>query len=120
VFPSYLFFVASETQRYRAMTTNRIANTLAVPRQEQLIAQLRSLHRVLLARADFVRSRGIRSGRWARIVSGPLAGVEGVVRQWRSPLRIALNVDILGQAVSVETDVDCVEPSAPPAHAASH
>jgi len=118
VFPGYLFFVATETQRYLAMTTNRIAGTLSVPRQEELVAQLRHLHTVLASATGILRSPRIRTGRWVRIIAGPLAGVEGVVRGWRSRLRVALNVDILGQSVIVETDADLVELIEPPVYAA--
>lgn len=117
VFPGYLFFVATETQRYLAMTTNRIAGTLTVPRQEQLIAELRNLHAVLTSGTDVLRSPRLRTGRWVRIIAGPLAGVEGVVRGWRSRLRVALNVNTLGQSVIVETDADLVELIEPPVYA---
>jgi len=118
VFPGYLFFVATETQRYLAMTTNRIAGTLTVPRQEELVTQLRHLHTVLASATGILRSPRIRTGRWVRIIAGPLAGVEGVVRGWRSRLRVALNVDILGQSVIVDTDADLVELIEPPVYAA--
>jgi len=117
VFTGSLFFVATETERYRAMTTDRIVSTLSVPRQEQLVAELRHLHVALGSGTDITRSRQIRTGRWVRIVCGALAGVEGVVVGWRSRVRVALNINILGQSVTVETDADLVELIDPPAYA---
>ena len=37
VFPGYLFFLGTDEQRYLALTTNRIANILPVPNQQQLV-----------------------------------------------------------------------------------
>jgi transcription antitermination factor NusG len=115
VFPGYLFFVATESQRYQAMTTNRIANTLTVPDQEQLVAQLCHIQTVLGSDATFTRHSSVRVGRWVRILAGPLAGVEGVVSGWRSSVRVTVNVSILGQSVSVETEADMVQLIDPPA-----
>src|SRR5262245_37980874 len=44
VFAGYLFFNGSNEQRYRALTTHRIANVLAVTSQERFIHELRQLH----------------------------------------------------------------------------
>lgn len=118
VFSGYLFFVAMETRRYLAMTTNRIVSTLTVARQEQLVAELRHLCTALASGTDITRGTRIRTGRWVRILAGPLAGVEGVVCGWRSRVRIALNVNTLGQSVTVETDADLVELIEPPAYVA--
>jgi transcriptional antiterminator RfaH len=118
VFSGYLFFVADEAQRLRALATRRIVSTLTVPRQTQLVAELRHLHTVLAADAPVLLRSSLRVGRWVRIGDGPLAGVEGVVSGWRSRVRVALNVNILGQSVTVEVLRDQVEPIDPPWYAA--
>ncbi len=110
VFSGYLFFVADETERLRALTTHRIVTTLAVPRQDQLVAELRHLHTVLTAGVGVAHRRDLRTGRWVRIIAGPLTGVEGIVRSWRSRTRLALNVHTLGQSITVDVDPACVEP----------
>jgi transcription antitermination factor NusG len=117
VFSSYLFFVATNEQRYLAMRTNRIVNTLRVPNQAQLVAELRHIHTVLATGTPFLRRSQLKIGRWVRIVAGPLMGVEGVVASCRSPFRIVINVDILGQSVTVEADVEAVEPIDVPPYA---
>ena len=117
VFSGYLFFVADEPQRLRALATRRIVSTLNVPRQAQLVAELRHLHTVLTADTPVSLRSSLRVGRWVRICDGPLTGVEGVVSGWRSRIRVALNVNILGQSVSVEVLRDQVEPIDPPWYA---
>jgi transcription antitermination factor NusG len=109
VFAGYLFFNASEEQRCLALTTNRIAQTLAVIDQEDLVGHLRQIQRVLAAGAHFRIKKALEVGEWARVIAGPLEGVEGVIAQRRSRLRLVLNVQTLGQSVSVEVTEDVLE-----------
>jgi transcriptional antiterminator RfaH len=117
VFSGYLFFVADEAARLQALATHRIVSTLAVPRQKQLVAELRHLHAVLSSGAGLAHRKQLQRGRWVRIIAGPLVGVEGIVRRWRSQTRLALNVNILGQSVAVDVDPAWVEPIDVPEYA---
>ncbi len=109
VFPGYLFFVADDEGRYRAMTTNHIARTIPVTDVDGLARQLRQVDRALRAGEPLARSSRLVQGDAVRVVAGPLAGIEGVVGSWRSPIRVVLNVEILGQSVVVEVDADLIE-----------
>ena len=110
VFPGYLFFNGREEQRHRALATHRIANVLAVTAQDRLITELRQVHQALLAGVDIRWHREIRVGQAARVVEGPLIGVEGVISRRLSKLRLVLNVDMLGQSISVEVSAHQLEP----------
>ena len=109
VFPGYLFFNGTEEQRYLALTTNRVANVLAVPNQDQLLSELRQIERLLAGTAEFVVAERLNLGDWARIVAGPLVGLEGMVASGAERFRVHLNVTILGQSISVEVDRECIE-----------
>ncbi len=102
VFPSYLFFRATEQERHQSLTTNRIANTLAVMDQAELVHQLRQIQQLLAAGHEYRWHGSLEVGDLARIETGPFAGLEGVVRTRRPRRRLILNVDMLGQSVSVE------------------
>ena len=52
----------------------------------------------------------LKEGQKCRVVAGPLMGLEGVVAKARGATRLLLQVDMLGQAASVEIDVDMTEP----------
>jgi transcription antitermination factor NusG len=52
----------------------------------------------------------IKEGQKCRVMAGPLLGLEGVVATTRGATRLVLQVDMLGQAASVEIDVDMIEP----------
>lgn len=114
VFPSYLFFNADEEHRLKSLATNRIVNLLAVPRQDVLLHELRQVHRALLAGATLLWRPKLHAGDWARVIAGPLMGIEGVVMRRLSRVRLSLNVMMLGQSVSVEVPEEDLEACEPP------
>jgi len=117
VFTGYLFFNATPEQRLLALTTNRIVKTLDVPGQNELVGELRQIQQVLSTDSDFQWHEGVRVGSWARVVAGPLAGLEGVVCRRLSRLRLVLNVRMLAQSVSVEVPREMIEPIDQPSYA---
>ncbi len=116
VFPGYVFFNGSDEQRYQALTTNRIANVLVVPNQQQLIAELKHVQLLLAGEDDFFVHEQLQVGEWGRITAGPLAGLEGMVTRRLNRLRLSMNVTILGQSISVEVDDAGVERIDPPVY----
>jgi transcription antitermination factor NusG len=117
VFPGYVFFNGDDSQRQAALTTNRIANTLEVVDQAQLVGELRQIQRVVSTQTDFDWQPAIEVGQWVRVTAGSLLGVEGVVRKHMSRMRLALNVRMLSQSVVVEVPRDMLEKIDPPAYA---
>ena len=109
VFPGYVFLNADDPQRQLALRTNRIANTLSVPDERQLVGELRQIQRVLCTQTDFIWEPAIEVGQWARVIAGPLNGTEGVVCRRMSRMRLALNVRMLSQSVVVEVSRDMLE-----------
>lgn len=116
VFPGYVFINGVDADRQTALTTNRIANTLAVPDEARLLGELRHVQQLLSAQADFDWEPKIEVGQWVRVVAGPLVGVEGVVCRRMSKMRLALNVRMLSQAVVVEVARDMLEKIDAPAY----
>ena len=118
VFPSYLFFNGEDEQRFAALTTNRIVSTLTVTDQAGLVRELRQVQRLLASGAEFSLGPAINVGDWARVVGGPLMGLEGVVQRRLSRMRLVLNVNMLNQSVSVEASQELIEKINPPDFAA--
>lgn len=114
VFSGYLFFNASEEEKYRALRTNRIAQVLAPPNQERLVIELRHIHRVLSANLDYKLHSEIKMGEWVRVNGGPLKGAEGIVTGRLSRARLVMNVGMLGQSISVSVDREDLERIAAP------
>jgi len=109
VFTGYLFFNATEQQRYQAVATRRVANTLYVPNQRQLVEQIRHIQQVLVTDTVFEHFHGVRVGQWVRVMAGSLMGVEGRVVRKLGKTRLAVSVDILGQSVLAEVDANLLE-----------
>jgi len=109
LFSGYLFFCGSEDQRIRLLQTNRAAGLIEVVEQEQLVSELAQIERALRAGAPLVPDNYIEEGRKYRVVAGPLMGLTGIVIEKRNATRLVLQVDMLGQAASVEIDVDLLE-----------
>lgn len=53
----------------------------------------------------------LKTGEWAYVAEGPLAGIEGIVAQERGSFRIVLSVTLLQRSVTVEIDRESVRPT---------
>lgn len=109
LFPGYLFFCGNEDQRFEVLKTNRTANILPVEDQEMLIRELLPIETVLKLGKTVLPHDYIQIGQKCRVVAGPLTGTTGMVVQTPKETRLVLQVDMLGQAASVEIDLDMVE-----------
>jgi transcription antitermination factor NusG len=109
LFGGYLFFCGQESQRIELLRTNRVANLIDVSDQQRLIEELSQIHQALGAGAKLSPHEYIKTGQRCRVIGGPLAGLFGVVAQTRNSMRLVLQVDMLGQAASVEIGTDMIE-----------
>jgi transcription antitermination factor NusG len=110
LFPSYVFFCGSDADRYRAMTTNRLCQTLDVCDQSSLIEDLAAIEKALSNKAELDLYPFAVQGRRCRVRGGPFQGIEGVVVHRKAVARLVLEVSILGQGASLEIDADLLEP----------
>lgn len=109
LFPSYVFFCGSEEDRYAAMTTNRLCQTIGVLNQETLVEELIHLEKALAGKAELDPYPFAAVGRQCRVTSGPFRGMEGLVIERRQIARLVLQISILGQGASMEIDADLLE-----------
>ena len=109
LFSGYLFFCGNEDQRSELWRTDRVANLIEVKDQEKLLKELLQIEQALRAGAPVVPHKYIKAGQKCRVMAGPLLGLQGIVVQTKSATRLVLQVDMLGQAASVEIDIDMIE-----------
>lgn len=123
LFGGYLFFCAEEGRRIELWRTNRVANIIEVKDQERFLGELLQIERALQAGAPLAPHKYIKAGQRCRVIGGPLADLQGVVMRvpaqktgspegavkTKSTLRLVLQIDMLGQAASVEIDTDMIE-----------
>ena len=110
LFSGYLFFCGNESQRLEVLRTNRVANLIEVKDQEKLLDELLNIEQALWAGAALKPHRYVQAGRRCRVIAGPLVDLQGVVLKTRTVTRLVLQIDMLGQAASVEIDTDLIEP----------
>ncbi len=110
LFTSYVFFCGTEMDRYEALTTNCLCQTIEVIDQEGLISQLSAIEKALLNKGKLNTYPHLPIGVRCRIISGPMAGTEGVVIERKdSKARMVLEITILGQGAEIEIDADLLE-----------
>lgn len=110
LFSGYLFFCGQENDRVEVLRTDRVANLIEVKDQQKLVRELQQIEQALRAGEPVTPHKYLKEGQKCRVVAGPLMGLEGVVAGVRGEMRLVLQVDMLGQAASVEIDVDMIEP----------
>lgn len=109
LFAGYLFLCGQESQRIEVLRTNRVANLLTVNDQQKLIDELSQIEQALRTGAALTPHKYIKTGQYCRVIGGPLADLRGVVVKIRGTARLLLQIDMLGQATSVEIDTDMIE-----------
>ena len=109
LFTSYVFFSGSPEDRYAAMATGRLCQTIEVKDQDRFRSQILAVQRALAGDLPMDPYPFAVVGRRCRVTAGPLEGMEGVVVQRDKLARLVLEVSILGQGASVEIDADLLE-----------
>jgi transcription antitermination factor NusG len=109
LFSSYLFFCGQENDRLDVLKTNRVAAILPVRDPAQLVRELQPIETMLRLGKPVIPHEYIKIGQKCRVTAGPLTGTEGIVLQTAKETRLVLQVNMLGQAASVEIDFDMVE-----------
>lgn len=110
LFGGYLFFCGDEKERLKVLRTNRVANMLEVKDQAKLVDELSQIELALRAGVPLRPHKYLKAGQCCRVIGGPLADLQGIIVTTRTDTRLVLQIEMLGQATSVEIDIDLVEP----------
>lgn len=110
LFSSYVFFCGSDADRYVAMTTNRLCQTIEVKDQQTIINELAAIEKALASKVRLDPYPFAAAGQRFRITGGAMKGMEGIVIKRTQKARFVLDVDILGQGIMMEIDPDLLEP----------
>ncbi len=110
LFASYVFFCGSDEDRYWAMTTNRLCQTIRVTDPEKFLRELSAIQKALSGKAMLDPYPFAAVGKRCRIKGGPFQGTEGTVIRRGKTWRLVLEVSMLGQGAAMEVDADLLEP----------
>jgi len=104
LFSGYVFLRGTVDEAYQADRTGRVAQVIRVVDQAKLLWELRNIEIALAREVELNPYPGLVRGVKVRVLSGALAGIEGIVEDKPKRDRLLLQVDVLGQATSLEID----------------
>jgi transcription antitermination factor NusG len=111
LFPSYIFV---SIERCRSVNVLQVPGVLSIVSAGRELAALPSSEidalRLGLPLRHFEPHPYLVVGEKARIVSGSLAGMVGVLVRKKNHLRVVLTLDLIRQSVAVEVGIDEIEP----------
>ncbi|HTQ54365.1 MAG TPA: UpxY family transcription antiterminator [Bryobacteraceae bacterium] len=114
IFPGYVFCQCGFDSRLAVLRTPGVSAFVSfgngpatVPDEE--IEAVRNIVNSGLPATD---GPYVMAGERVRIVSGPLAGLEGILHRERDVRRVVVNVEILRRSVSVEVERDAISTAA--------
>ena len=104
LFTSYLFLWGDDRDRVTALKGNRLVRVIDVTDQSALNRDLKQVHQMLASGLVVVPEPTVPVGAQVRIVSGPLAGIEGrVIRRGKLDQFVAV-VHFLGSGATVNLE----------------
>jgi transcription antitermination factor NusG len=114
LFPSYVFVQACRTDRGMILSTPGILSFVGTSHGATPLptAEIESLRNGLHLR-NATPHAFLNVGERARIRSGALAGMQGIVLRHKSTTRIVLTIELIMKSVAVEIDVADLEPLRP-------
>ena len=110
LFPGYLFLCGARDEAFAADRTKRVAKVIEVADQERLCRELAQIRRVLEGGGTLDPYPFLKKGARVEVKAGPWRGLQGVVEERARRNRLVLQVDVLGQAASMEIDASLLEP----------
>lgn len=111
-FTGYVFICFNEEQELILREFSQVATILRPDSaaEERLIRELNEVQRV--EQAVFAGKMAVRPelvpGKLICIEEGPFSGVSGVILRRQGKTRLCVNVEMIGQAIMIELDVDDV------------
>ena len=112
LFSGYVFANFSEDRRLSLLKTNCLVSILEPESGYRLARDLVMVRKALLEDPGLSPLPTLKRGMRVRIKAGPFMGIEGLVIDLknRGATQVILNIEMIGQAVSVMTDAIDLEP----------
>ncbi|HWQ03304.1 MAG TPA: UpxY family transcription antiterminator [Candidatus Nitrosotenuis sp.] len=106
LFPGYLFvrLLANAALRLSVLQTPGVVRIVGFGRRDEPVPdeQIEAIRRVVESDVLLHKHRYLRVGQRVKILSGALAGVEGILKRVKGKDRLVINVEPIHQAVAVE------------------
>jgi transcription antitermination factor NusG len=113
LFPGYVFVHLALRDRLRVLEIPGVVRFVSFQGKPAALpeTELESLRRGLAGSMHMTPHPYLQVGRRVRLRSGPMAGLEGILRRRKEGLRLVVSIEMLMRAVAVEVDEADVGPS---------
>ena len=112
MFPSYIFCNLNEAKFQRLLHSNAILFKIKLDErdEEKLIEELRAVRALetISAETDVAVKPELVKGTKVLIQTGVMKGLQGIIERRKGKALISVNIELLGQSVSAEVDVEDV------------
>ncbi len=109
LFPGYIFFRGTGEDRGSVLKTRKVASIIDVKDEASLLSELRQIHAAIESGFSIKVYPFIEKGRKVRIASGPLKGIEGVIKRVKGNYRVVLSVGLINHSIVLEVDASQLE-----------
>ena len=113
LFPGYVFFRGSLSERQSALQSRLIVQILEVEDQGLLQRELHELYALQQSGATLIPFEELNPGDAVRVTEGPFEGYSGVVIRGQARLRLLVSITMLRKTVAVEFDRDVLRAQPP-------
>lgn len=110
LFPGYVFAQVTSAKRTRIFQQDLLARAIAVENEPAFLRQLDDVRLIVASGLELSVMPLLTKGRRARIIGGPLHGLEGYVDNPAHPRGVVLAVDVLQQGLLVRLPADQLQP----------
>ena len=110
LFPGYVFLHGSIEQAYDINLTGRVARIIHVPDQRRFESEIDKIRLALAEDAPLDPHPYLKRGIRVEVRSGPMRGLRGMIADRTKNDRLILQVQMLGQASSLEIDGALLDP----------
>ena len=113
MFPGYVFCAIDEERYQEIVVSGHVAGRLVVDAvaERQLLVELNAVRQFeeLSRSRNVIAMPDLVAGVAVIVRSGPLRGIRGIIERRKGTTLVALNIELLGQAVAAEVDVGELE-----------
>jgi transcription antitermination factor NusG len=106
LFPGYIFVQTATGDRHRPLRVPGVLHYVGNGGSPVAIAdeEIDALRRLLISAKEVGPHPYLSTGQRVKIVTGPLAGLSGIIQRTKSGNRFVVSVEMLKQSVSIEID----------------
>lgn len=115
LFPGYLFCSFDPHNRLPVLTTPGVVQLVGAGKEPLPVEprEIEAIRAIVESGIPALPHPFLSVGQNVRIEKGPLAGLEGILQEFRRNYRIVLSIRLLQRAISAEVDSAWLEPQSP-------